>query len=50
MLYNTDDPKEQTEIHKDRANYKAKFIAERFEVDNEELIELGIHLKQRSRA
>jgi hypothetical protein len=49
-MLNTNDPKEQQIVHKARAEYKAKFIAERFEVDEEDLKELGIHLKQRSRA
>ena len=48
-MYNTEDPKEQAESHKARAEYKAKFIAERMSDDQEELLELGIHLKQRSR-
>ena len=49
-MYNTEDPKEQTESHKARAEYKAKFIAQRMQDDEEILQELGIHLKQRSRA
>ena len=50
MYNNTEDPKEQTDIHKARADYKAKFIAQRMRDDEETLLELGIHLKQRSRA
>ena len=49
-MLNINDPKEQKIVHKARAEYKAKFVAERFEVDEEDLLELGIHLKQRSRA
>jgi hypothetical protein len=49
-MLNTLDSIKQTESHKARAEYKAKFISERMKVDNEDLIELGINLKQRSRA
>ena len=40
-MLNTNDPKEQKIVHKARAEYKAKFVSERFEVDEEELLELG---------
>ena len=49
MLNIIDDPKELKESHKARAEYKAKFIAEKMQDDSEDLLELGIHLKQRQR-
>jgi hypothetical protein len=49
-MLNTNDPKEQKIVHRARAEFKAKFVAERFQVDEEDLKELGINLKQRSRA
>jgi hypothetical protein len=36
--------------HKSRADYKSRFTALRMQADEEDLEELGIHLKQRSRA